>query len=76
MLTVARMLEICMFHSLNNALHITLGKVTNKSSRLPYVKLPRRVMTSITMCACGVLSQTIEIRLFCGWTSVRIADKK
>lgn len=76
MLTFARMLEIHMFLSLNNALHITLDKVTNRSSHLPYVKLPWRVMTSIAICACGVLSQTTEIRLFCVRTTVRIAVKK
>lgn len=70
------MLEIYMFHSLNNALHITFDKVTKKSSHLPYVKLPYRVMTSITTCACGLLSQTTEIRLFSGWTTARIPDKK
>lgn len=75
MLTFARILQLHMFYSLDNALHITLDKVINTSSHLPYVKLPQRVIISITICACGALSQTIEIRLFSEWTTVRIADK-
>lgn len=76
MLTFARMLEIHMFHLHNNALHITLDTVSNKSSHLLYVKLLQRVMTSLTICASGFLSHTVTITLFSGWTTARIADKK
>lgn len=76
MLTFARILEIHMFHLLNNALHINLDTVSNKSSHLLYVKLLQRVMMNLTICASGVLSQTITITLFSGWTTARITDKK